>query len=58
VTSAWTATQTVDPYSATLLVITGSSSNPAAEWDLNPDTIMVPETEMRDIRSASFMIRS
>ena len=31
------------PYSATLLVITGSITQPpAAEWDLNPDTIMVP----------------
>ncbi len=31
------------PYSATLLVITGSIVQPpAVEWDLNPDTIMVP----------------
>ena len=30
------------PYTATLLVITGSSASvPAAEWDLNPDTIMI-----------------
>jgi len=34
---------TFAPYSATLLVITGPTpSLPAAEWDLNPDTIMVP----------------
>jgi len=31
------------PYSATLLVISGTMAQaPAAEWDLNPDTIMVP----------------
>ena len=30
------------PYSATLLVIAGSSTSPTAEWDLNPDTTMVP----------------
>jgi hypothetical protein len=31
------------PYTATLLVITGSSAKiPGAEWDLNPDAIMVP----------------
>jgi hypothetical protein len=28
-------------YSATLLVVSGTSKLPAAEWDLNPDTIMV-----------------
>src|SRR5713101_1186314 len=42
---AWPANLTisVSPYSATLLVVTGSTpSVPAAEWDLNPDTIMVP----------------
>jgi hypothetical protein len=40
---SWNSTMTVGPYSATLLVITGSSTNtPASEWDLNPDTIMVP----------------
>jgi hypothetical protein len=41
--SAWSSTQTFNPYTATLLVITGTSvTNPSAEWDLNPDTIMVP----------------
>jgi hypothetical protein len=31
------------PYSATLLVISGTMAQaPAVEWDLNPDTIMVP----------------
>jgi Glycoside hydrolase family 44 len=40
---AWSSTMTFQPYTATLLVITGSTANvPAAEWDLNPDTIMVP----------------
>jgi len=40
---AWSATQTFAPYTATLLVVSGTQSNvPAAEWDLNPDTIMVP----------------
>lgn len=29
------------PYSATLLVVTGSAQVPGAEWDLNPDTTMV-----------------
>lgn len=40
---AWSSTMTFEPYSATLLVIGGSTANPpAVEWDLNPDTIMVP----------------
>ena len=39
----WSGTQTFPPYSATLLVVAGSlSAAPAAEWDLNPDTIQVP----------------
>jgi len=41
--ASWTATQTFAPYTATLLVITGSlAQTPASDWDLNPDTIMVP----------------
>jgi hypothetical protein len=40
--TAWTATQTFAPYTATLLVIMGSGPNVASDWDLNPDTIMVP----------------
>jgi hypothetical protein len=41
--SAWSSPVTVAPYSATLLVITGTTAtNPSSEWDLNPDTIMVP----------------
>ncbi|HKV05491.1 MAG TPA: glycoside hydrolase family 44 protein [Candidatus Acidoferrales bacterium] len=37
---AWTATQSFPPYSATLLVVSGTlAKTPAAEWDLNPDTI-------------------
>ncbi len=36
----WSATQSFAPYSATLLVISGTlTTTPAAEWDLNPDTI-------------------
>jgi len=39
---SWSATQTFAPYSATLLVVSGSmASTPASEWDLNPDTTMV-----------------
>jgi fibronectin type 3 domain-containing protein len=37
---SWSATQTFAPYTATLLVINGSiSAAPAADWDINPDTI-------------------
>jgi hypothetical protein len=40
---AWTSSRKFAPYSATLLVVTGSMANaPSADWDLNPDTIMVP----------------
>ena len=40
---AWSASQSFAPYSATLLVISGSlATAPASDWDLNPDTIMVP----------------
>ena len=40
---AWSATQSFAPYTATLLVVNGSLANvPSADWDLNPDTIMVP----------------
>jgi hypothetical protein len=39
----WSSTITFAPYSATLLVVTGNTpSVPGAEWDLNPDTFMVP----------------
>jgi len=39
----WGGTLTFPAYSATLLVAAGSASvTPAAEWDLNPDTIQVP----------------
>jgi hypothetical protein len=42
---AWAASQTFAPYSATLLVITGSQAKaPKSEWDLNPDAIMVPSS--------------
>jgi hypothetical protein len=40
--SAWSSTMNFAPYTATLLVISGSeASTPASEWDLNPDTTMV-----------------
>jgi hypothetical protein len=40
---AWTSIRKFAPYTATLLVVTGSmSETPSADWDLNPDTIMVP----------------
>ena len=38
---AWSSNMTLAPYTATLLVITGSTTLPSAEWDLNPDTVMV-----------------
>jgi hypothetical protein len=38
---SWPSSMTLAPYTATLLVITGSSTLPSAEWDLNPDTVMV-----------------
>jgi hypothetical protein len=42
-TPAWSSSMTFAPYSATLLVVSGTLvSTPASEWDLNPDTIMVP----------------
>ncbi len=41
--ATWSSTMTFAPYTATLLVITGTTATvPASEWDLNPDTIMVP----------------
>ncbi len=40
---AWSSNVTFAPYSATLLVISGTmAQTPGAEWDLNPDTIMIP----------------
>jgi Glycoside hydrolase family 44 len=40
---AWASGRKFAPYTATLLVVTGSmAQTPSAEWDLNPDTIMVP----------------
>lgn len=41
-TTTWSPTVTITPYTATLLVVTGTAQLPGAEWDLNPDTIMVP----------------
>ncbi|MGD0931362.1 MAG: glycoside hydrolase family 44 protein [Candidatus Korobacteraceae bacterium] len=37
----WTAVMPVAPYTATLLVVSGTAQVPSAEWDLNPDTTMV-----------------
>jgi len=40
---AWTETWNLAPYSATLLVITGSMVNTeTTEWELNPDVIQIP----------------
>jgi Glycoside hydrolase family 44 len=40
---AWPSTMTFAPYTATLLVISGTTAQtPASAWDLNPDTVMVP----------------
>jgi len=40
---AWSNTMTFAGYSATLLVVSGTMSKaPIAEWDLNPDTTMLP----------------
>lgn len=59
--AAWSSTISFAPYSATLLVISGSTPQlPDAEWDLNPDTIMVPTggsvTLQPKITSASGMV--
>jgi hypothetical protein len=41
--TAWSATQSFAPYSITLLVVSGSQpSQPASEWYLNPDDLMIP----------------
>jgi hypothetical protein len=37
-TTNWSPIVSFAPYSATLLVISGSTQLPGAEWDLNPDT--------------------
>jgi hypothetical protein len=38
---AWTPTMSFAPYTATLLVVNGTSQLPGSEWDLNPDTTML-----------------
>ena len=38
---AWASPIAFQPYTATLLVISGTSTPAASEWDLNPDTTMV-----------------
>lgn len=41
--SAWSATQSFAPYTATLLVVSGAQAkNTGAEWELNPGEIQVP----------------
>ncbi len=48
---AWTASRKFAPYTATLLVVIGSmAQTPSAEWDLNPDTIMVPARGMTTLQ--------
>jgi len=38
----WTPARKFAPYTATLLVVTGTMlATPSADWDLNPDTIMI-----------------
>ena len=40
---AWSSTMTFAPYTATLMVVSGSmASTPASAWDIGPDTMMVP----------------
>ena len=40
---SWTASQVFAPYSATLIVASGKTTRTvAAEWDLNPDTLLAP----------------
>jgi hypothetical protein len=43
--SAWSSTMTFAPYTATLLVVAGTSQLPGAEWQLDPDTVMVAAGE-------------
>ena len=43
---SWSGALTFAPYTATLLVVSGTQTNaPVSEWDLNPDTVMVPASE-------------
>lgn len=40
---SWSATQSFQPYTITLLVISGTQTGqPASEWYLNPDDLMIP----------------
>ncbi len=39
---AWSSSMSFAAYTATLLVVSGTSQAPSAGWDLNPDTTMVP----------------
>jgi len=40
-TTKWSSSLSFAPYSATLLVVSGSAQLPGADWDLNPDTTQV-----------------
>ena len=37
----WSSSMSFAPYSATLLVVSGTAQLPGADWDLNPDTTQV-----------------
>ena len=37
---AWSSTMNFAPYSATLLIVSGTSKSASAQWDPNPDTVM------------------
>jgi hypothetical protein len=40
---AWTSSWSFAPYSATLLVVSGTlAQKPASDWDINPETTMAP----------------
>jgi hypothetical protein len=40
--AAWSSSMSFAPYSVTLLVLAGTSQQPGATWEVNPDTTMVP----------------
>jgi hypothetical protein len=52
-TEAWSATQSFAPYSATLIVASGSTpQKPAVEWALNPDVLASPASSSVTISPA------
>jgi hypothetical protein len=47
---AWPDYWNLPPYSATLLVVTGQPTfSPTVEWELNPDTVMIPANGTFDL---------